>query len=203
MHLHCCECLFIEAFCLNINWDNVCLPLPVPMSPESEFLLDTLVLLLPYLVIIFFVPVTLVVVRLVFKGACRNGPVQRVSSTYDNEFWAELDKIESQEQETSNLNLEAWLSPVADIHKSVKVEGDFCGICSVKFEPLSPMIVEVGDSDPPRLSQDNADLLPPSSPVEALPCNHVFHKDCATRWMIQNGSCPLCIRPTCTKELGF
>jgi len=170
------------------------------MSPEVEFLLDILLVSLPYFIVLIFVPITIIVVRFIFKGACRNGPLQRYPSAYDDEFWAEFDKIEMGEQENSNINLMDWFSPTISIHKSVNIEDDHCAFCNIKFEPISPIIISPNENSPATSPRS---LLPPPSPTKTLPCKHIFHEECAERWTTQNGVCPLCIRPTCRKEFSF
>ena len=74
------------------------------------------------------------------------------------------------------------LLPVAII--DVATDDDCCSIC-------------LGDLVEP---EDGSDSLP----CEAirLPCNHVFHRDCASQWLAKSMLCPLCKSNVALRVLG-
>lgn len=91
-------------------------------------------------------------------------------SLYEDEFEVfnelfEMDWEDFQEDEPENRGLHKQLIdslPTMEIHNA----DETCSICIDNFNIKTKCIV--------------------------LPCTHLFHQDCISKWLLQNDSCPIC-----------
>lgn len=169
------------------------------MSPEWQFLLDTVVRWLPYIVVIIFIPFAVLLVRCLSKGACRNGPVQKFNSFADEEYWIGDNervmrmankqplKLESFNRHKSLPNLHDNHSSI-DVFRSVTLTREPSGLASQS--PNESQEIERGICWLCRSIYTENDL------ARNLPCSHHFHQKCAEDWFSKRGYCPQCIKPS-------
>jgi len=81
--------------------------------------------------------------------------------------------------------------PTASMHEAKEVD------CSICFNELKPLGVSWGES---RFARRDANapiflskLRDANAPIK-LPCAHMYHKSCITRWLATHTGCPLCRR---------
>lgn len=169
------------------------------MNPEWRFLMDTVVRWLPYIAVILFIPFSVLLVRCLSKGSCRNGPVQKLNSFTDEEFWAgdqdylkkrqiEALKTEHLQKHKSLPHLQENHSQTDEVFKSVNLTRDPSGHASV--EPINVHSSERGICS---LCQT---IYTELETAKNLPCSHHFHQKCAEDWFSKRGYCPQCIRPS-------
>ena len=171
------------------------------MSPEWQFLLDTIARWLPYIAVIIFIPVAVLLVRCLSKGAaCRNGPVQKLNSFNDEEFWVgderalkfnrkENLKLESFNKHKSSPNLQDNYSS-SDVFRSVSLTRETSGIESRDPQSVDPQEIERG------LCALCQTVYTENNVARNLPCSHHFHQKCAEDWFSKRGYCPQCIKPS-------
>lgn len=165
------------------------------MSSEWQFLLDTVVRWLPYIAVIIFIPFAVLLVRCLSKGACRNGPIQKINSYNDEEFWigdgdfmkANKTKLESLNKHKSLPNLQDNIGS-NDIFRSVSLTRENSHLPSRK--PETSQATERGIC---ALCQT---VYTENNLVKNLPCSHHFHQKCAEDWFSKRGYCPKCIKPS-------
>lgn len=144
------------------------------MNSEWKFLLDTVVRWLPYVGVLILVPVLFAICRYIFRGTCRNGPIEKPDPIQDEEFRAGCKQTQWLEKHKSLPNM----SEGDEIFKTVNlasspVKKDFRGVCMLCSKTYN---------------QDNV--------ARSLPCEHHFHHKCAEDWFSRRGYCPQCIRPS-------
>lgn len=168
------------------------------MSPEWKFLLDTVIRWLPYIAVIILIPIAVLIVRCLFKGACRNGPVQKLNSFADEEYWIgskeilqirkqNLIKLESSNKHKSLPNMQDNYSS-SDIFRSVSLTREE-SFSSLKEDSA---IEKIG----PGICSICHDVYSDANVGRSLPCSHHFHQKCAEDWFGKRGYCPECIRPS-------
>lgn len=174
--------------------------LPRLMSPEWQFLLDTVVRWLPYIAVIIFIPVLVAMSRCIFRGSCRNGPIQKFDSQADEEMfkWMEggngsrirkAEILKTSKLLTKSLpNLSDNISD--DIFKSISLTRDPSGIATV--QNVSENALEID----PGLCSLCHKVYSELTAINNLPCSHHFHQECAEEWFGKRGYCPKCIQPS-------
>ena len=178
------------------------------MSPEWQFLLDTVIRWLPYIAVIILIPILVLLSRCLFKGACRNGPIQKLGSQVDDEVfnWMECGggkksstvirtkilKSSNTQKHKSLPNLQD--NTTDDIFKSISLTRDPSGIATVSIEGISSEI------DPGVCSLCEK-VYTVGKVAKDLPCSHNFHQDCAEDWFSKRGYCPKCIQPSSASVL--
>lgn len=175
------------------------------MNPEWKFLVDTVIRWLPYIAIILLIPFAVLLVRCMTKGACRNGPVQKLNSFADEEFWiGDQDYLKDKRQrlealKTENIQKHKSLphlpvtSQSEDVFKSVNLTADPSGHSSVEPAPTANRIV----CSICRNAYNESEL------INNLPCSHHFHHKCADDWFTKHDYCPQCIRPNKVIQTGI
>lgn len=183
------------------------------MSPEWQFLLDTVVRWLPYIAVIILIPILVLLSRCLFKGACRNGPVQKLGSQADDEMFSWMETGTGKKNSNNNKNntkpsnfirTEILKSAQTnrhkslpnlqdnssdDIFKSISLTRDASGIASVSN--VDPGICAICQS-----------IYTDENGVKEMPCTHHFHQECAEDWFGKRGYCPKCIQPSSASVLA-
>jgi hypothetical protein len=170
------------------------------MSPEWQFLLDTVIRWLPYIAVIIFIPFAVLIVRCLSKGACRNGPVQKINSFTDEEFWigderalstanTQKLKLESFNRHKSLPNLQDNHSSI-DVFRSVALTREPSGLASQQVHEFEPQEIERG------ICWLCKTIYTENNLARNLPCSHHFHQKCAEDWFCKRGYCPQCIKPS-------
>ena len=170
------------------------------MSPEWQFLLDTVVRWLPYIAIIIFIPIIVLLIRCLSDGACRNGPVQKINSFNDEEFWIGDEralrtankhqlKLESFNKHKSLPNLQDNHSST-DVFRSVTLTREPSGLASQQSDAAKSQEIERG------LCSLCQTIYTENNLERNLPCSHHFHQKCAEDWFSKRGYCPQCIKPS-------
>lgn len=173
------------------------------MNPEWKFLLDTVVRWLPYIGVIIFIPFAVMLVRCLSKGACRNGPVQKLNSFTDEEYWmGDRDVLGLRQKKNNDVKLQSTNrhkslpnmqdnASSSDIFRSVSLTREESEIASDKeFEEDSDY--ETG----PGMCALCRTVYSETNVARNLPCSHHFHQKCAEDWFSKRGYCPQCIRPS-------
>lgn len=158
------------------------------MNPEWRFLLDTVLRWLPYIAVIVIVPAMIVIVRCVFKGACRNGPIYRSGSRTDEDAWMG-EKTGSRPSLGQHQSLPNLLGS-ADVFKTVSLHDqkshDGAGAQSPADRGICTMCMRI-------FTLNNL--------AHMLPCQHRFHESCVNQWFSHKKYCPQCIRPSSVSAL--
>lgn len=175
------------------------------MNPEWQFLLDTVVRWLPYIGIIILIPVLVAFSRCIFRGSCRNGPIQKLNSQTDADdemfSWMEggnKNSIETKKLTTKSLpNLNDNISD--DIFKSISLTRDASGIATVHSkESINESVKEID----PGLCSLCQKVYSEVTAIKNLPCSHHFHQECAEEWFGKRGYCPKCIQTSSASVLN-
>ena len=151
------------------------------MNSEWKFLIDTVVRWMPYVAVLVLVPLLFLLARLLFRGSCRNGPIERLHSLQDEELrvgskqYDSLDRHRSLPETTENE--ESFR--VVDLTAS-PIKKDFRGVCGM-------------------CQRTYCDV----NTAHTLPCQHHFHGKCAEDWFNRRGYCPQCIRPSSASVIQF
>lgn len=166
------------------------------MSPEWQFLLDTVVRWLPYIAVIIFIPFAVLLVRCLSNGACRNGPVQKIASFNDEEFW--IGDERTLRSNKKPLKLESKSLPnlpdnysTSDVFRSVSLTRDASGLASQ--DPTDHETTQEIERGLCSLCQT---IYTEDNVVRNLPCSHHFHQKCAEDWFNKRGYCTQCIKPS-------
>ena len=179
------------------------------MSPEWQFLLDTVVRWLPYIAVIIMIPILVMISRCLFKGSCKNGPVQKLDSQADVEVfnWMESGKRNtgirteiSKSLKTNQSYRHKSLpnlpdSTSDDIFKSISLTRDPSGIATVNSRDQMTEITTAPKIDPGVCSLCHQ-VYTDENVIKNLPCSHHFHQECAEDWFSKRGYCPKCIQPS-------
>ena len=171
------------------------------MNPEWQFLLDTMIRWLPYIAVVIFIPIAVLLVRCLSKGAaCRNGPLQKIASYADEEYWmGDNDMLRLKHHKstkTSSLDRHKSLPNMqenyasSDIFRSVSLTREE-SIGSLS-DQVSRTITDIG----PGLCSRCCTVYSDINVARNLPCSHHFHQKCAEDWFNKRGYCPQCIRPS-------
>lgn len=174
------------------------------MSPEWKFLLDTVVRWLPYIGVVIFIPVAVMLGRCLSKGACRNGPVQKINSYADEEYGIGPDatfryknrqnlKVQSANRHKSLPDMQDNYS-TSDVFRSVSLTREDSGICSALPNKLESLNDDTGIG--PGICSLCQMVYTETKVARNLPCSHHFHQKCAEDWFSKRGYCPQCIRPS-------
>ena len=164
------------------------------MSPEWQFLFDTIIRWLPYVGVLLFVPLAVFAVRCCSHSACRNGPIQKSASYADEEFWVGdedyLKKLKTEKSGTA-MKTDAFFKNKSvpniqndlespGIFRSVNLTRDNSGVASHSVQnkcSICKTIYSEGED------------------ITTLPCTHKFHSNCTDDWFGKHTYCPECIRP--------
>lgn len=198
------------------------------MGPEWQFLLDTVVRWLPYIGVIILIPVMVAIGRCVFKGSCRNGPVQKLGSQTDEELfmWMETadrkqggkgtviktDILKSAKTNCNNNNYNnnhhkslpnLQDNNSDDIFRSICLTRDSSGISTVDYVNNNNIKKSKGAIEfDPGLCALCQKVYSEENVARNLPCSHHFHQKCAEEWFAVRGYCPKCIQPSSVSILN-
>jgi hypothetical protein len=164
------------------------------MDPEWEFLLDTVVRWLPYIAVILFIPMAVLLVRCLTKGACRNGPIVKTASYNDEEFWigdlaALKTRKEFMQENGKHKSLPNLQDNNSDIFRSVSLTREESGTVSRQEE-------KEGSNTEHGICSMCSAVYTEINVSKNLPCTHHFHQKCADEWFSKRTYCPQCIRPS-------
>lgn len=192
------------------------------MTPEWNLLLDTMIRWIPYIAMIIFIPIAVLLGRCMSKRACRNGPIVRSASCTDEEFWMGYDgKVldYKKQQLKTKLKLDSYPISIStntnvnhhhqslpnihdnsnssDIFKSVSLTRETSGLVSKGVDDLNQL--ELNAPIVRGICSLCSTVYTENTVVKDLPytCSHGnFHQKCAEEWFNKRGYCPQCIRPS-------
>lgn len=180
------------------------------MNPEWQFLLDTVVRWLPYIAVIILIPVLVLMSRCLFKGACRNGPIQKLGSQADEEMFSWMEAGGKHNTNKSILHTEILKSAKTtgtNRHKSLPnlqdntSSDDIFKSISLTRDPSGVATAFKAESDYSGVCSICQNVRTEDNSLKEMPCTHQFHQDCAEDWFGKRGYCPKCIQPSSASVL--